>query len=144
MADFNADFKTKLKSEVSIVALVGADTGARIYPDTPKHNMKLPAIVYRERGGESHEKLTGALGVAETMMQVDAYAATRSAANNLSEVIRTALQGPVNETWGDSYVSSVQVIRHRETDLEWTPDKQSVKRWITRRVFRIFHEEATE
>ena len=144
MADFNADFKTKLKAESTVTDLVGAGASARIYPDVPKHNMTLPAIVYGEgRGGESYEHLSGALGTAETVMVVDSYAATRAAANNLAEVVRVALQGPVHTAWGDSHVNSVSTITHRETDVEWTANKQAIKRWITTRIYRITHAEAT-
>ena len=141
--DFGADFKTKLKSVTAITDLVGVTTQARIYPDVLKINSSLPAITYSEHtGGESYEKLSGPLGVAETLMVVDCYAATRAAANALAEVVRVALQGPVNATWGDSYVSSVTCVTHRMTDVDWAADKQSIKRWFTRRAYRIFHEEA--
>ena len=142
--DFGADFKTKLKAESTVTAVVGTTTSARIYPDVLKLNADLPAIVYGEvGGGESYEYLAGPLGVAETLMMVTCYAATRAAANSLAEIVRVALQGPVHTEWGDSYVSSVTCIQHRSTGVDWSADKQSIKRWWTKRAYRVFHEEAT-
>lgn len=142
--DFGADFKTKLKAVSAITDIVGSSTSARIYPDVPKHSMTVPAIVYIENsGGTSDESLAGPIGMGQTVMLVDSYAATRSAANSLAETIRVAIQGPINTTWGDSHVSSVHVLGSRVTDVKWTDDKQSIKWWITRRIYRIFHEEAT-
>lgn len=90
MADIGEALTQYLLSKDAIRTVIGN----RIGPDALDQGSPLPALVYFVIDSISGEDLQGAVGVAHTRVQIDAYASTRRAANALQEAVRKApLQG---------------------------------------------------
>jgi hypothetical protein len=93
MSDIGADLITYLKTVSTVTDLVGSGTAAKIYEEDPKQAVALPYVVFEVFEGISQQHLTGISGLARNRIQIDAYAATRTAANALAEALRLALAG---------------------------------------------------
>ena len=144
MADFADEFKTHLKTISDVTTLVGTGTSARIYPDMLRQGCTLPAIIYYETGGESWEYLGGIGGLRHTVMHVVAYGATRAAANELADTIRTkALNANFKGDMGTTHVSGINASEARSTGVDRSDDKSDTKRYWCDRIYDLYHVEAT-
>lgn len=144
MADFCDEFVTQLKTKATITALVGSGTSARIYPDDLKQGATLPALTYGEIGGDFERHLKGPIGLRKAMVEVYAYGSTRSAANELAEVVRIALTGTDQRTtYGSTHVAEVTVSFARVTGIDEPADSSDSKRYWTRYVYDIWHAQTT-
>ncbi len=142
MADFADELKTWMKTQASITSLVGSGVNARIYPDMPRQGAALPFITYVEVGGSSNEHHGGISGIAEAVFHIYAFGATRTAANDLAEAIRLAMQ-TFRGTMGSTAVSWVSASVHRDADVDKARDKNDKHRYWCRRIYSIFHAEPT-
>lgn len=80
--------RTRLTSVSAVTALVGT----RVYPGILPQNPKMPAIVY-QRIGEVRDSVMGVdSGVVFADVQVSAWATTLTAARDLANEVRKALQ----------------------------------------------------
>lgn len=91
MSAIGGAFRTKLLGYSTVSAIVGQ----RMYPDALVQNATMPAIVYYVTNTTRDHYIAGLTKLAHARMQLDCYAATRSAASALSKAIR--------ETGIDSY-----------------------------------------
>jgi len=143
MADIIDEFKTYLKTIGAITTLIGTSANARIYDDIPKQKVPLPFLVVAEGGGGSSEEYMGGIaGMAEAVLHVYAYGATRTAANALAEAVRLApvqgYRGAMGSTQTRCLASS-----HRDSGVDESRDGSYAPRFWCRRIFRVFHYEAT-
>lgn len=76
-------------ADTAIAALVGT----RMYPIQLPQNPTLPAIRFFRASGTRPQSTTGPLGQSNPRFQIDSYAISFEAANNLSELIRKRLDG---------------------------------------------------
>lgn len=143
MADIVDEFKTYLKTISGVTSLVGSSTSARIYDDTPKQNVSLPFLVVVEGGGgQSNEYMGGIAGMAEAVLHVYAFGTTRAAANALAEAVRLA---PVQGYRGLMGSTQTRCLAgsHRDSGVDDPRDGSYAPRFWCRRIFNVFHYEAT-
>jgi len=101
---FTSDLVAHLKTDTDITDVVGSGASARIRPMVLHQNETLPAIVLDDVSGSSFSNLAGASGHASTMVEIDAVATTKAAAESLRESIRKAIQNH-RGAMGDVFVS---------------------------------------
>ena len=89
MADIGEAIITQLKTESTVTDLAGT----RFRPDELAQKETLPAVAYFIFAEDSEASLSGKVGMAETRLQLDCYAVTRSAANGLADAIIDKLDG---------------------------------------------------
>lgn len=144
MADFYDELLSYLKSKAAITSLVGSTSSSRIFPDDPKQGAALPFVILDEVGGDQPEILegTGGPGIVRSVWHVYAMGATRTAANALSEVIRVNMQG-YRGLMGLTYVNEVSLSTHRENGVDEPQDSSDAKRYWSRRIYDIWHEQPT-
>lgn len=82
-------FYALLSQEAAISGLVGS----HIYPLRAPEDIVAPFIVYQKISGIRWRSLGGPSGMAQTRIQIDAYAASYAGAKTLAESIRIALDG---------------------------------------------------
>jgi len=83
-----ADLRTYLLANAGVAALIGT----RMYPDQLPQGATLPAVVYYRISGTYAESLGGVKAAGTCRVQLDAYAATRLAADAVGEAIVAALK----------------------------------------------------
>lgn len=142
MADFADEFITWIKTQTAITALIGSGTACRCYPDQLKQGVSMPALVFWESGGETVQLLSGMAGMCRTIMHTYSYGATRTAANNLDDKVRLALEGKTM-TMGSTFVTEVYCSSFRDTGTDGTDDGSDAYRYWTHRVYDIWHTETT-
>ena len=98
-----------LQTLSSVTAVIGTSPNDRIYPDVLPQGATLPAITYEEPSGQEDYHLTGRSGMAESRVQINCFAATRSAANALGRIVRNTLGDGVNRQCGGIYVRKCHV-----------------------------------
>ena len=144
MTDFCDELKTRLKAASAVTALVGAGANARIFHDVLRQGCTLPAVVLYEGGGESYRHLMGFGGVVRSVWHVISYGATRAAANELAETIRTkALNSNFRGLFGSTFVNGVNCSLHRNAGYDAAQDGAETPRYWSERVYDIFHVEDT-
>ena len=104
----NADLLTFLKTQTAVTSLVGSGTACRIYPDGIKEGATRPCAMYRKVSGGPMTGIGGVLGLSQARYEIMSFGASRSAADNLDEVIYDALRGG-NKTMGSTAVTEVHV-----------------------------------
>jgi len=134
------DLVTYLKTQSGVTALVGAATSARIYPVYAKEKAALPYLIYAQNGGESFRHLGGGSGARRTVLQVFAYAATQSGADELAEQSRQSLANH-RGAMGSSNVLDCQQIGTAITSFDEAEDASDSRRYWTMIVFDLYHNE---
>lgn len=133
MSDIGAATRAKLLATSGVSTLLGA----RVYPDRLPQGATLPAAVYHLISLQEEVDLAGLTGVGHARVQVDAWAATRLAANALALAIRDALATSGGRgTWGTVYVSGC-VPTNERYDTQEQGDGSDEPRYITQRDFLI-------
>jgi hypothetical protein len=89
MADIGEAIVTQLKTEITVTNLAGT----RFRPDELAQGETLPAVAYFVFSEDSETALTGKVGLAQSRVQLDCYATTRSAANELADAIVDKVDG---------------------------------------------------
>lgn len=84
MSAIGESFRTKLLSYAGVSAIVGQ----RMYPDALVQRATIPAIVYYVVSTQREHSIGGLQKLAHARIQLDCYAATRTAASALSKAIR--------------------------------------------------------
>ncbi len=111
----------------------------RIYPDVKPQKINgakpaLPNAIISIIGGNPDYTLTGPIGDLAKTVQVDVDAETRYEANEIADLIRTAIEfsstNPLDQTWDDTTVLSCTV--ENERDQTFSPTDAS-DQWVFRR-----------
>ena len=145
MPDFQEELLAYLKSRSAITDLVGVGNAARIYPDRMEQGVEMPYLVIVESGGENPEILsgTGGAGLVQSSWQIYSVAKNRKGANDLSEVVRLAPMQGFKGYMGTTFVNEVACPQHRDSDVDDPVEGSSAYRYWTRRVYDIWHTQAT-
>lgn len=83
-----ADLRTYLLADAGVADLIGT----RCYPDALPQGATLPAVVYYTISRTHAESLGGLKSAGQVRIQLDAYAATRIAADAVTEAILARLK----------------------------------------------------
>lgn len=132
-----AALRTYLLTKTTITAIVAQ----RIHAGKLPQGGALPAIRYATISGQSSDHLTGAAGRAKPTIQIDCYAETPLAANDLAEVVRVSLQGHRGDL-GGVFSHGVSLRGFRE-GYEPPIDGSDVGKYRVSIDFDISHVEAT-
>jgi len=89
MADIGEAIITHLKTITAVTDLAGT----RFRPDELAEGETLPAVRYTVVAEDTYKTHGGKIGLAETRLQLDCYAITRAAANDLADEIVGSLDG---------------------------------------------------
>lgn len=136
MADIGSSLRTYLLTKATIETLVGQ----RIIPDPIDQGVPLPAICYFTIDSISAEDLSNAVGLGQTRVQIDCYAAKRAQANQLQEAVRTAIQG-YRGKMGLQYVHGVTAGSTARDQHDAPTDGSDRHRYLRSRDYLISHEE---
>lgn len=106
MSAIGEAFRTKLLSYSTVSTIVGQ----RMYPDALKQGATIPAIVYYVISTDREHYVGGLTKAAHARIQIDCYAATRTAASALSKAIR--------ETGIDSFTGTVSNYQFQGVEFD--------------------------
>jgi hypothetical protein len=79
--------------ERAVYALLSSFAGGRVYAMRAPQNATAPFIVFQRISGDRWRSINAPSGVAQALMQVDAYAETFYGAKDLASQIEAALDG---------------------------------------------------
>ena len=99
-------------------------------------------VVVEGGGGESFEHLGGITGMADAVIHIYSFGATRTAANALAEAIRLAPMQGYRGLMGSTYKRCL-ASSHRDSGVDNPRDASYSPRFWCRRIFNVFHDEAT-
>lgn len=139
MADISSALVTYLKSKTSITDIIGSGANARIEPDGLTQGVAVPAIVYRRISTTHGQTINGSVaGIAWTRFEINAIAATRLQADQLSEAIRLCgILDLQRETVGGVVIQGVIVdsgVRHYDED----PDQgDHQRRYVSSQDYQV-------
>ncbi len=89
MATTGSNIRTYLLTKSAITDLIGT----RLRPSSLAQSDSLPAMTYQELFTNHSYTLTAAAGVEECWLELVCFAATRTATDNLADIVRQQLQG---------------------------------------------------
>lgn len=137
MADVGAQLRTYLIGITAVSDLIGT----RCYPDGPPQGATLPCLAYTVVDTVNEEDLEGSAGLAHSRVQIDAYAATRKAANALANAVQFApLQG-FRGNMGTLRVAGVSLVAGPRYGRDEPVDGSDTWRYLASQDFRISHED---
>lgn len=89
MADPGKSIRTYLQTKSTVTDL----TSTRMFPDHLPQNTTLPAMTYAVVSTNGPQHMTASAGYSDFRVQLDCYADTYAAAQNLAEQIRLVMHG---------------------------------------------------
>jgi len=89
------------------------EIGTRLYPNRLPKNPTLPCAVYNVISHNPEHHLTGAAPLTKTRIQIDFFAATRSAVDNAADGLRDAADGYMG-TAGSEYLQTCHLETQRD------------------------------
>ena len=108
----------------------------RIRPDALAQNETFPAVVLSETRSEHFADLTGSAGMAESLVEVACFSATRLEAESVAELVRQALQG-YGGTAGSETITHT-ILDSRDSGYLVPADGSDDGLYVTALDFRIF------
>lgn len=135
MSDIGKDIRTYLQTQSDVTAIIGT----RMFPRVLPQGESLPAIVFSLVTSTSEHKITGASSGVRAIVQLDCYAETHIAANDLSEKVRLALHG-YSGTAGSSTIGSSLLENKREM-FDAPTDGSDVPAYRVMMEWEIWHNE---
>lgn len=123
-----SDIGNAISKKLLLTSAITDVCSTRITPDTLPKNQPLPAIVYSVISNIPAHHLGGRSEIAFARVQLDVYASTRDAANELGELIRLAVDGQ-SGAWGNHYVRTCH-MENDITDYEYPIDGSDSKRYM--------------
>lgn len=133
MSDIGSGIRTLLVAQPSITALISD----RVWPDVLPQDAVFPAATYQIIAIEHLGKLTGPTGLVTTTLQIDAWAKTRLAANEVANEIRSEL----NRFRGIAGAETVRDIFADTGRTDYEPPEDGSDNGLYRlsRDYRIWH-----
>jgi len=134
-----SNLTSAIRADLLAVPAIAAAVGTRIRPRKLRQGDVLPAIRMTVVSGREEEHLGGAATLAHATIQIDAYAATSEAADQLADLIRRRLcptlgrRGSLGGLWVHGL--SVQAGLHQtEEPLDDGGDRY---RYVSTRDYRV-------
>ena len=124
MADIGEAIITHLKTITAVTDLAGT----RFRPDELAEGETLPAVRYTVMAEDGYKTHSGKVGLAETRLQLDCYATTRAAANDLADAIVDKLDG-----LADTEISSIQVFECFKDNRYYRAARPATGQGVSRR-----------
>jgi hypothetical protein len=94
LKDIRPALRAYLLADASVSDAVGGD---RIYPVRLPQNQRSPSIVYNRISAVGDHHMEGPSGLAQTRIQIDAWATTQDAAVELADLVKERLDGASGE-----------------------------------------------
>jgi len=121
-----SDFRTYLLAQSAITDLIGT----RVHPNHPPEIPTWPLLILRTISRTHAQHLAGIATAGTQRIQIDAWAATRLAADALSEAVLTALRslaGAPATIGSGTRVCDVEIFGPRDDDL---PPADGSDEWL--------------
>lgn len=131
MADVQAAFRARLVAHAGTQAIISS----RAWDDHLPQNPTLPAVSVQQVSGPRTHAMGSDTGDVNGRVQVDSWAASRSAAKSLAEQVRAALQR-VTGTFSGTTISGTYMDNEEGPRYEST-----VKLWRTRQDYMTWWRE---
>ena len=135
MSDISAAIRAKLVAESSVTD----EVGTRIYSDHLPQNAAMPAITYRVISEIANEDLAGSSGLDEARIQVDCFGSTRSQANSVQRLVRSALKG-FRGVVSSVYVKTINQSTGQQHLTDRPEHGTDQRRYITSQDFSVFYQ----
>jgi len=140
------DIAEALRTHILTIGGVSGLIGGRFYTDVPPQGAAMPALVLQLIDSVGNEHLQGSVGVAETRVQMEAWALTRLGANAIIDQLRRNSPNGLVGTRGTMtgvFVHGVSTEGGRRYDRNAPADASDKWRYITAQDFVVTHDEAT-
>lgn len=134
MARIEEAIFSRLSADSNITAIVGALPNCRIFPVKMPDKTAMPAITYFRVSGPRVESFQGSSTLAHPLFQIDCWAKTFQAADNLASKVRNSLQGYAGTT---ASVRIQGILLENDLDL-YEEDTETYHRVMD---FRIWYDE---
>lgn len=139
MTDIGGSIRTLTLADASISSTVGT----RMYSDYLRQSATLPAITYFVVDTVTNQHLTGIASASQARIQIDCYAASRSAANSLADDVRRALQGQNHTLVGSQYILDISLPSGEHHGIDPPEDGSDIRRFITSQDFSVTYRTTT-
>ena len=139
MPDISATIRTMLTSEATVSAVVST----RVRSDILKENETLPAITYFVVDTVPNETLTAIADVSMARIQIDCFAATRSAANSLADGVRLALQKQGRQVVGSQHITDITLPSGERHSVDRAESGSDIRRFVTSQDFNVWYKTTT-
>lgn len=114
--------------------------GDRIYPDAIPQGEVRTSIVYNKIS-TTHEHVTGSswglAGMASCRLEFECYASTRSAANNLADVLKRSIIGSLRGVYAGINFFDVMIGSGQRTFVDPPTDGSDERRYVTSIEFMV-------
>lgn len=126
---------THLRDDAGVSAIVGT----RIYPMNAPPAAVLPYVTFQVIALDDLRHMTGVVGVAETLMQLDSWGVSAGVARSLKEAIRTALHGFSGPMGDEALDVRSSTLRTARDDFERPAGGGTVGLYRVSQDFAIWH-----
>ena len=137
-SDVGKAFRSKILGYAAISAIVGQ----RMYPDNLLQTSTLPAIVYTKISTERDHEITNVTRSAHVRIQMDCYAASREAANDLAHALRNTGICAYTGTVSGIFLGCTTIDSGDTYGTDSPTDGNQVYRYITSFDFKVHYWEA--
>ena len=138
------DLGVALVTHLATIEGVRTLIGNRIFPDALPQGVTLPAVVYYVIDSVGEEDLQGPAGLAQSRVQLDAYAVERTVANSIVDKLRRKPPNGLVGHRGDMgglFVHGISTAGGRRFDSSPPNEGSDVWRYVASQDFMVSHEE---
>lgn len=139
MTDISGSIRTLTLADASVSSTVGT----RMYSDYLRQSATLPAITYFVVDTVTNQHLTGIANASQARIQIDCYAASRSAANSLADDVRRALQGQNHTLAGTQYILDISLPSGEHHGIVPPEEGSDTRQFITSQDFLVTYRTTT-
>lgn len=136
-ADVGKALRKKLLTYTSVTDLIGT----RMYPDALLQACAMPAVIYYKISTQREHSMSDVTRLAHSRFQVDCYALTREAANDISHAIRRSGICAFRGTSESIFICGVEIDSGDSYEQEPPTDGNQEHRYITSFDFLVHYQE---
>lgn len=134
--------ESALYSYLSTKSTITDEVGTRIYPHPAPNDADYPFITYSVTSENTQHDMTGASGLANVQVQLDAWAETVADRSDASEAIRNALDGFTGNMGTENLNIRTCFLVDRSTLQESDPEGRQQPIFRASMDFTIWHVES--
>lgn len=138
MPDISGTIRTLTLADGTVSGLVST----RMYSDALPQNATMPAITYFVVNTDAYEHLGGIVDIARARIQIDCFAATRTAANALADAVRLALE-KYEGTVGTQFIHEINLVSGELHGIDRPEAGTDQRRYITSMDFHVHYQTTT-